>query len=126
MHAREGEEVTLRVAAKGVPKPMISWHHQGRRMKNDYATVLEEDGSLKFVCVEGRHAGVYNFTATNTLGSVEGTRTLVVETEAEQEKGGGNEYVTVENNRIDVGQFGEYVEGLHAGNNSGFNAQYQV
>ena len=57
VHACEGEQVTLRVNFTGIPKPAITWTFKGKKMEGDYATEMGSDGSLLFVCVEGRHAG---------------------------------------------------------------------
>ena len=57
IHACEGEQVTLRVNFIGTPKPTITWTFKGKKVEGDYATELGSDGSLLFVCVEGRHAG---------------------------------------------------------------------
>ena len=57
VYACEGEQVTLRVNFIGIPKSTITWTFKGMKMEGDYATELGSDGSLLFVCVEGRHAG---------------------------------------------------------------------
>ena len=60
VHATEGEQITLRVYFIGTPKPTITWTFKGTIMEGDYATELDTDGSLLFVCVETKHAGRYS------------------------------------------------------------------
>ena len=53
-------------------------------MEDDYSTELGKDGSLVLVSMELKHAGIYTFTVSNSVSSVEGCTKLVVNTEDEE------------------------------------------
>ena len=118
----EGEQVTLTVKVTGIPTPTITWLFNGRKLKNDYSTEVGKDGSLTLMAVEPKHAGTYTFTASNTVGSVEGCTKLVVRAEDEE----CSRAPGVESNPITREKFGEYVSSCHAQNNAGFVVQFQV
>ena len=80
--ALEGEKVLIMPEVAGIPPPTIAWYHNGGMVTPDYATEIAENGQLKFVCVEKKHAGVYRFTVSNTAGSIQGQVGLLI-------KGGG-------------------------------------
>jgi len=124
IHACEGEQVTLNIKVSGIPKPTITWSNDGRKVERDYATEIEQDGSLTFASVELKHTGTYHFTATNGRGSAEGTIKLVIYSESEWEKFQSGP--TVESKPVQVAKFGDYVSSLHAQQNAGFNSQYWV
>ena len=118
----EGEQVTLTVKVAGSPTPTITWLFNGKKVKDDYSTEVGKDGSLTLTCVELKHAGTYTFSVSNSVGSVEGCTKLVVHTEDED----CTSAPKVESNPVAKETFGEYVSSLHAHNNGGFTAQYQV
>ena len=124
IHACEGEQVTLKIKVSGMPKPTIAWSTSGRMLEGDYATEIEQDGSLTFVSVELKHTGTYHFTAANREGNVEGITKLVVHSESEREKVRSGP--TVESKPVQVAEFGDYVSSLHAQQNKGFTSQYWV
>ena len=43
----------------GLPKPTVNWTFKDTKVEEGYATELDTDGSLIFVCVEVKHAGEY-------------------------------------------------------------------
>ena len=118
----EGEQVSLRVKATGRPTPTVTWFFNGRQVEDDYSTKLGKDGSLVLVSAEMKHAGTYNFTVSNRVGSVEGCTKLLVRTEDEEHAS----VPRVESNPVARERFGEYVSSLHAHNNSAFLVQFQV
>ena len=118
----EGEQVTLTVKVAGSPTPTITWLFNGKKVKDDYSTEVGKDGSLTLTCVELKHAGTYTFSVSNSMGSVKGCTKLVVHTEDED----CTSAPKVESNPVSKETFGEYVSSLHAHNNGGFIAQYQV
>lgn len=61
VQAIEWDEVTLHVNFTGKPRPTIAWkaEHEDSSLDEDYAIEQNSDGSLLFVCVEKRHAGMY-------------------------------------------------------------------
>ena len=124
IHACEGEQVTLKIKVSGIPKPTITWSNGGRKVEGDYATEIEQDGSLTFVSVELMHTGTYHFTATNGRGSVEGMTKLVVYSESEREK--VRSVPTIDSDAVGVAKFGDHVSSMHAQNNAGFVSQYWV
>ena len=68
----EGQRVTFRPKVSGAPPPTVAWYHEGSMVASDYAIDVEEDGTLTFVSVELKHAGVYKFTVSNSAGSLQG------------------------------------------------------
>ena len=118
----EGEQVSLMVKATGRPTPTVSWFFNGRTVEDDYSIELGKDGSLVLVSAEIKHAGTYNFTVSNRMGSVEGCTKLVVHTEDEE----CASVPRVESNPVARERFGEYVSSLHAHNNGAFLLQFQV
>lgn len=68
----EGQRVVLQPKVSGSPPPSVAWYHNGAMVSSNYAQEVQEDGSLMFVCVEFKHAGVYRFTVSNSAGSVQG------------------------------------------------------
>ena len=117
----EGEQVSLRVKATGRPIPTVTWFFNGRKVEDDYSTELGKDGSLVLVSAEMKHAGTYNFTVSNRMGSVKGCTKLLVHTEDEERAS----VPRVESNPVTRERFGEYVSSFHA-HNSAFLVQFQV
>ena len=72
MIAVEGEAVVFAPSVTGTPAPTIAWFHDGHMLSANYALEIGDDGSLTFVSVETKHAGVYRFTVSNSAGSVQG------------------------------------------------------
>ena len=118
----EGEQVSLRVKFAGIPAPTVTWFFNWRKVEDDYSTELGKDGSLVLVSVEMKHAGTYNFTVSNRVGSVKGCIKLVVHTEDEEHAS----VPRVESNPVIREKFGEFVSTFHAHNNGDFIAQFQV
>ena len=56
--AVEGEEVYLKVKVGGHPPPTLTWYHDGKEVTPDYATELDDDGGVRFLNVEAKHAGM--------------------------------------------------------------------
>ena len=70
--AMEGERVSFRPKVSGSPAPTVAWYHDNAMVTADYATEIEEDGALVFICVELKHAGTYKYTVSNNAGSIQG------------------------------------------------------
>ena len=106
----------------GCPKPTITWFHDGKEVTPDISD--EEDGSVKFVSMTPAHAGTYQFTVSNSVGSVKGELKLIVHTN--EGLAVGDSIQPLESSPIKVKNFGEYIAGLHSYHNAGFSMQYQV
>ena len=96
----------------------------GKGLVADVSLELSEDGCVTFPCVESQHAGTYNFIASNSAGTVEGSITLVVQErregrESEEAVAGNRELVAVD-------QLGVYVADHHKQENAGFLREFQV
>ena len=107
------------VKATGRPTPTVTWLFNGRKVEDDYSTELGKDGSLVLVSVELKHAGIYTFIVSNSVGSVKGCTKLVVHTEDKN-------HARVESNPVGREKFGEFVSTFHAYNNTAFIGQFQV
>ena len=106
----------------GTPTPTIAWFHSGSMVVSDYSLNLKNDGQMTFVCVEPRHAGVYRFTVSNNVGSVQGQVNLFVQSDDDDNL----DVPKVVSMRNDITDFGKYVAELHANLNHGFRDQYLV
>ena len=68
----------------------------------------------------------YQFVVSNSLGSVEGSVTLIVQDGKGEGEGEQHQELKFESNPVTQKEFGEYVASLHSCNNSMFILQYQV
>ncbi|XP_062841606.1 vascular endothelial growth factor receptor 1 [Trichomycterus rosablanca] len=76
--------VTLQCLASGVPKPLITWYKDGRRLKQVSGIMLApEDGSLHIDRIAIDDQGLYKCEATNEKGSVESSAYISVENSTE-------------------------------------------
>ena len=127
--AEVGEQVIFHPKVIGNPDPTVAWYHDGAMVMPDYSIELDAQGKLTIVSVEQKHAGVYRYTVSNSLGSVQGQVSLFVL----GEKGGVEtdgtttfQPQTVQSIPIPLGEFGQYVADLHLSSNKGFRDQFFV
>ena len=127
--AEVGEQVVFQPRVSGNPEPTIAWYHDGAMVTSDYSLELDERGKLTIVSVELKHAGVYRYTVSNNLGSVQGQVSLFVL----GEKGGLQtdgtltfQPQTIQSVPVPLSEFGQYVEDLHISGNKGFREQFSV
>ena len=123
-HVLEGEKVVFKVRVTGSPQPKMTWYHDGQEVKSDYSMELGDDGSLTMPSTETKHSGVYQLVARNKVGTVEKKVTLTVLREGEQAPHLNNRHITF--SPIPMNEFGEYVAGGHANDNTDFKDQYTV
>lgn len=125
--AEVGEQVVFHPKVSGNPEPTVAWYHDGSMITPDYSIELDDKGKLTIVSVEQKHAGVYRYTVSNNLGSVQGQVSLFVL----GEKGGVETDGTttfqpqsMESYPVALGDFGQYVADLHLSGNRGFRDQF--
>ena len=125
---REGEEVNLRISFTGIPHPTVTWFFNGNRMQMESQDGREHcnNGCIFIASAQGKHAGIYDFIVSNSVGSVEGCTNLVVSVKEKQPVEEKKSRSVVNSNPIKKGKFGEHVSAYHALNNSGFFEEYQV
>ena len=70
------------------------------------------------------HIHRYDFKVSNRVGSVEGSLSLVVRDEEEEERDRGNS--STESRAVRLEELGDYVAEMHGKNNHGFVLQFQV
>ncbi len=121
IHSHEGGDITLQVWASGYPRPKVSWFYEGRKVESDYCAQVGANGTLTFVHVEPRRAGLYHFTVTNCAGSVDGEMRLVVHAVDDEAA-----FPMLESKPVPVMTFREYVASLHHDGGGGFDAQFEV
>ena len=51
--------MVIKAKVGGHPQPTLVWYHDGKQVKTDYATEVNENGGLTFPSVETKHAGEY-------------------------------------------------------------------
>ena len=125
-YVQEGEGVLFQVEVTGIPKPKLTWYHNGEEVVADYSKELAEDGSLIMPSAELKHTGVYQLVAVNPAGRVEREVKLSVESES-VEVDNDPAYDTVPMcDVIPVAMFGDHVEQRHASNNKTFKEEYEV
>ena len=124
----EGEEVNLRVSFTGIPHPTVTWFFNGKRMEVDSKDGAEHrnNGSIFIASAEEKHAGIYDFIVSNSVGSVEGCTNLVVVAKEKRQTDYRKSQSIVDSNTIKKKKFGEHISAFHALNNSGFIEEYQV
>ena len=125
---REGQEVNLRISFTGIPHPTVTWFFNGKRMQVESQDGREHcnNGSIFIASAEGKHAGVYDFIVSNSVGSVEGCTNLMVFVKEKQLVEEKKSRSPVTSNLIRKDNFGEHVSAYHALNNTGFIEEYQV
>ena len=132
VHIGEGEEVSLKVEFTGFPKPSIDWFYDGMRLDSNSLNGREilNDGTIFIKEANRKHAGIYDFIVSNSLGSVEGCTKLTVYIEEEvdtstvdRRKRNGTK---LESHMVKKERFGEHVSHCHTFNNKGFTAEFQV
>ena len=128
---KEGEDVVIQVIATGSPE--IIWYNNGQIIADDKHYELDEDNGSTLIIHDVRmtHAGVYEFTATNSLGSVKGQMRVFVK----QEKGAAVDEVVPSKESLNsesvlqlvyLSQLAGYVSDLINNCNGGFKRQFQV
>lgn len=125
---REGQEVNLRISFTGIPRPTVTWFFDGKRMQVESQDGREHcnNGSIFIASAEGKHAGIYDFIVSNSVGSVEGCTNLVVFMKEKQPVEEKKRRSAVTSSPTKKGKFGEHVSAYHALNNAGFIEEYQV
>lgn len=85
-YVTEGSDVVLEAPVTGQPFPLITWFYNDDIIADDEHFELDEDNDSQLMLqnVLLSHAGVYRFSATNTLGSVEGHIRIFVKPEKEK------------------------------------------
>ena len=130
-HVQEGEDVVIQVIATGSPE--IIWYTNGQIIADDKHFELDEDNGSTLIIhdVKMTHAGVYEFTATNSLGSVKGQMRVFVK----QKKGPPVDEVVPSKESLNsesvlqlvyLSQLAGYVSDLINNCNGGFKRQFQV
>ena len=124
-HVQEGEDVVIQVIATGSPE--IIWYTNGQIIADDKHFELDEDNGSTLIIhdVKMTHAGVYEFTATNSLGSVKGQMRVFVK----QEKGPPVDEVVPSKESLNSESVLQlvYLSQLAGNNcNGGFKRQFQV
>ena len=127
--AEIGEQIIFHPKVSGDPEPTIAWYHDGSMVMSDYSLELGDKGRLTIISVELKHAGVYRYTVSNNLGSVQGQVSLFVL----GEKGGVEtdgtttfQPQTIASVEVPLSEFGQYVADLHMAGNKGFRDQFFV
>ena len=127
--AEVGEQVVFHPKVTGNPEPTVAWYHDGAMVMADYSIELDERGKLTIVSVEQKHAGVYRYTVSNNLGSVQGQVSLFVLGEKGGEETDGTttfQPQSIQSIPVPLGEFGQYVADLHLSSNKGFRDQFFV
>ena len=57
----KGDSLTLQCSARGYPQPVIRWYKNG--------SLVHENTSLQFSCLNDSHSGIYQCNASNIAGS---------------------------------------------------------
>ena len=130
IHALEGEEVSLWVRVIGTPMPMVTWLHNGKIVTSEEDEEQEgDDSQLVLQSVGPHHAGVYQFQATNTVGSVEGQIRLFVDclkANADNDVMNGASLPFIQSNPVPVAKLAEYMTEMQPHNNIALREQYRV
>ena len=84
IHTEVSEEVVIKIDISGIPTPDVTWYFNNQIIAEDAHYELEEDTVLLIHDIQLKHAGIYNFTASNALGEVSGRVRLFVEGTTEQ------------------------------------------
>ena len=79
LHTEVSEEVAIKIDISGVPVPDITWYFNSQIIAEDTHYELEDDTVLLIHDIQLKHAGIYNFTASNPLGEASGRVRLFVE-----------------------------------------------
>ncbi len=128
----------------GQPLPEITWFYNDDIIGDDDHFELDEenDSNLLLMNVQIQHAGVYNFTATNSLGTVNGQIRLFVEQEKKSvvDNDVDNDTVHVHNGTVHVDndeqiiktkeialkQLADYILKMNKKNKREFKRQFEV
>lgn len=128
INAKEGDEVVITLDITGQPYPAITWFYNNKIIADDEYYELQEENELLIHNVRGYHSGVYQYSATNALGTIEGqVRVFVVKEETTLDVSLHNHTQHNENiNPILVSEWGEHVEQLGNIDGCGFKKEFQV
>ncbi|XP_066920078.1 uncharacterized protein [Clytia hemisphaerica] len=74
----EGDTVTLDCASGGIPKPVITWGHNNKKIKDGERFKTESIGKLNIRDVRGSDAGSYACIVRSEAGEIHRSTTLVV------------------------------------------------
>ena len=124
-----GEDVVMKVEVSGDPLPVIIWYYDNKIIADDNHFELENENELVIHKIAWKHAGVYQFTASNSLGTVDGQIRVFVQREdepIEQVDFPHTEQSHVEEcvNVVPLEKWAEHVEAMKEG--SGFKDEFQV
>ena len=122
----EGEGVYFKIKVNGVPRPTVTWYHDGQPVRADYAREIEADGSLTIPSTELKHSGVYKAVVANQHGSEEREIKLTVNEEGVSSTDAATVNGMVNSRPIPIPEFGKYVAELHTNSNQPFKDLYQV
>ena len=132
IHAQEGEEVAMWIQVDGDPTPQVTWTHNGKLVYIEDDIEEEEyndDSQLVLHSVQASHAGVYQFEATNTWGTIDGRIRLFVETSAVSHSDvcdNTNVKLSVKSNPIPLPKLVEYIAEIQPHNYRELREQYRV
>ena len=130
----EGVDTLIHAPVVGNPSPEITWFYNDDIIGDDQHFGLDEedDSNLLLSNVQLFHAGVYQFTATNSLGSVNGQIRLFVEQEKKLINNASSASAPamvdqrVETKAIPLKQFADYVLKTNQKNKREFKRQFAV
>ena len=128
INAKEGDEVVITLDITGQPYPAITWFYNNKIIADDEYYELQEENELLIHNVRGYHSGVYQYSATNAMGTIEGqVRVFVVKEETTLDVSLHNHTQHNENiNPILVSEWVEHVEQLGNIDGCGFKTEFQV
>ena len=122
----EGEGVYFKIKVSGVPRPTVTWYHNGEPVRADYAREIEADGSLTIPSTELKHSGIYKAVVANQHGSEEREIKLTVNEEGGASADAAIGDGVVSSRSIPIPEFGKYVAELHVNSNKLFKDLYRV
>lgn len=137
-----GDEVIIKLDISGEPRPDITWFFDSQILADDQYIELEEDTQLVIHNIQAHHSGVYHFTASNSLGTIEGSVRVFVPKELHKEDinfseptldGANNSNysdvgreVIFEGNKVLLCNWADHVETMSEGHGKGFKNEFQV
>ena len=128
INAKEGDEVVITLDIMGQPYPAITWFYNNKIIADDEHYELQEENELLIHNVRGYHSGVYQYSATNALGTIEGQiRVFVVKEDTTLDVSLHSHTQDNENvNPILVSEWADHVEQLGNLDGCGFKKEFQV
>lgn len=117
----------MKAEVSGNPFPVIIWYFDNKIIADDNHYELENENMLILHKITSKHAGVYQFTASNALGTVEGhIRVFVQKEEEPTEEVDYPSQIQIEEctNEVPLEKWAEHVEFTREG--PGFKEEFQV